>query len=150
MLNIPTWNRVLIWGVVVLGLAFAMPNLFYDRVERRNDAVTAIEEAGGDPADLAGELGGWPSYLPSSLVNLGLDLRGGAHLLAEVQVEEVYEARKAVHRVEFARMLQCPGGFDITQYTYMYAFHAAIGTDGQVRLRGREAIGLRQVDDASV
>ncbi|MAX72587.1 MAG: protein translocase subunit SecD [Nioella sp.] len=93
MLNIPTWNRVLIWGVVVLGLAFAMPNLFYDRVERRNDAVTAIEEAGGDPADLAGDLGGWPSYLPSSLVNLGLDLRGGAHLLAEVQVEEVYEAR---------------------------------------------------------
>ena len=47
-------------------------------------------------------------------------------------LEEVYEARKAVHRVEFARMLQCPGGFDITQYKYMYAFHAAIGADGQV------------------
>ena len=35
----------------------------------------------------------WPSYLPSSLVNLGLDLRGGAHLLAEVQVADVYQAR---------------------------------------------------------
>ena len=31
--------------------------------------------------------------MPSSLVNLGLDLRGGAHLLAEVQVDGVYEAR---------------------------------------------------------
>ena len=32
-------------------------------------------------------------FLPSSLVNLGLDLRGGAHLLAEVKVEEVYAQR---------------------------------------------------------
>ena len=38
-------------------------------------------------------LAGWPSFLPSALVNLGLDLRGGAHLLAEVQVADVYKAR---------------------------------------------------------
>jgi preprotein translocase subunit SecD len=31
--------------------------------------------------------------LPSTLVNLGLDLRGGAHLLAEVAVEDVYVTR---------------------------------------------------------
>jgi preprotein translocase subunit SecD len=31
--------------------------------------------------------------LPSGLVNLGLDLRGGAHLLAEVQVDQVYTTR---------------------------------------------------------
>ena len=37
----------------------------------------------------------WLSFLPSSLVNLGLDLRGGAHLLAEVQVSDVYEQRMA-------------------------------------------------------
>ena len=42
MLNIPLWNRVLIWGLVALGLAFAMPNLFYPLVERHNDAATAI------------------------------------------------------------------------------------------------------------
>ena len=35
----------------------------------------------------------WPDWLPSGLVNLGLDLRGGAHLLAEVQVEDVYKDR---------------------------------------------------------
>jgi preprotein translocase subunit SecD len=31
--------------------------------------------------------------MPSGLVNLGLDLRGGAHLLAEVKLEEVYASR---------------------------------------------------------
>ena len=37
--------------------------------------------------------GAWPSWLPSNLVNLGLDLRGGAQLLAEVRVEDVYAHR---------------------------------------------------------
>jgi len=93
MLNIPLWNRVLIWGLVALGLAFAMPNLFYPRVERHNDAAAAIEAGTATEADVADDLAGWPGLLPSSLVNLGLDLRGGAHLLAEVQVEDVYAAR---------------------------------------------------------
>ncbi len=35
----------------------------------------------------------WPNWAPSGLVNLGLDLRGGAHLLAEVQVADVYKDR---------------------------------------------------------
>ncbi|MGI3184346.1 protein translocase subunit SecD [Nioella aestuarii] len=93
MLNIPLWNRVLIWGLVALGLAFAIPNLFYPRVERHNDAVAAIEAGLATEEDVAEDLAGWPGFLPSSLVNLGLDLRGGAHLLAEVQVEDVYESR---------------------------------------------------------
>ena len=93
MLNIPLWNRVLIWGLVALGLAFAMPNLFYPRVERHNDAAAAIDAGLATEEELADDLSGWPGFLPSSLVNLGLDLRGGAHLLAEVQVEDVYAAR---------------------------------------------------------
>ena len=35
----------------------------------------------------------WPDWLPATIVNLGLDLRGGAHLLAEVKVEDVYGDR---------------------------------------------------------
>ena len=93
MLNIPLWNRVLIWGLVALGLAFAMPNLFYPRVERHNDAAAAIEAGTATEEEVADDLSGWPGFLPSSLVNLGLDLRGGAHLLAEVQVEDVYATR---------------------------------------------------------
>ena len=92
MLQIDLWKRVLIFLVCVTGLILALPNGFYTRVEAHNDAVQAIELAGETPDRLAAEAG-WPSWMPSSLVNLGLDLRGGAHLLAEVQVEDVYQAR---------------------------------------------------------
>ena len=92
MMHIPTWRRALIWLVCLGGLLFALPNLFYDRVERSNDA-RAVIETGLSDAELQAEAGLWPEWLPSGLVNLGLDLRGGAHLLAEVQVEEVYAAR---------------------------------------------------------
>ncbi|MGY6635404.1 MAG: protein translocase subunit SecD [Alkalilacustris sp.] len=92
MLNIPMWQRVMIWALVALGIIFAAPNLFYDRVERHNDALRAIESQ-GPSADLAAERALWPDWLPSGIVNLGLDLRGGAHLLAEVQVADVYANR---------------------------------------------------------
>ena len=92
MLQVETWKRVLIWALVAVGLLLAMPNLFYDRVEQHNDAVSAIE-GGADTSENRDAAGAWPSFLPSGLVNLGLDLRGGAHLLAEVQVEDVYAAR---------------------------------------------------------
>ena len=89
MLQIDLWKRVLIWAFCALGLLFALPNGFYTRVEAYNDAQKAIDLGG-----VAGqEAASWPSFLPSSLVNLGLDLRGGAHLLAEVQVDDVYKAR---------------------------------------------------------
>ena len=92
MLQIALWKRVLIWAVLAAGLLFAMPNLFYDRVERHNDAAAAIEVMGATPQREA-DLALWPGALPSTLVNLGLDLRGGAHLLAEVQVADVYGDR---------------------------------------------------------
>ncbi|SHI89903.1 protein translocase subunit SecD [Wenxinia saemankumensis] len=82
MLHIPLWRRILIVLVCLAGIVFALPNAFYDRVERHNDAAAAGE------ADA-----GWPDWLPNDLVNLGLDLRGGAHLVAEVQVEDVYASR---------------------------------------------------------
>ncbi|WP_108260268.1 protein translocase subunit SecD [Mangrovicoccus ximenensis] len=93
MLDFPVWKRVLIWGLCVAGLLFAAPNLFYSRVETHNDAVQAIERTGTATPELEAEAGGWPSFLPSGLVNLGLDLRGGAHLLAEVHVTDVYADR---------------------------------------------------------
>ena len=82
MLEFPLWKKLLIWGVCVLGLLIAMPNLFYGKVEQHNDNIAAgIED------------GSWPGFLPNGLVNLGLDLRGGAHLLVEVEVEDVYAER---------------------------------------------------------
>ncbi|MET4103628.1 SecD/SecF fusion protein [Roseovarius sp. MBR-78] len=92
MLQIDLWKRLVIWGLVALGLLLALPNGFYNRVEAHNDALAAIEQ-GADPATVQDDLALWPEWLPSGLVNLGLDLRGGAHLLAEVQVGDVYKAR---------------------------------------------------------
>ena len=82
MLHIEGWKRVVIWATCALGLFFALPNGFYGQVEFYNDAQEAGQEATG-----------WPSFLPSGLVNLGLDLRGGAHLLGEVKLAEVYTTR---------------------------------------------------------
>ena len=93
MLQIPFWKRALILGLVAIGLLFAMPNLFYGRVEQHNDAVTAAERAGFETPEQAEARKSWPDFLPSTLVNLGLDLRGGAHLLGEVHVAEVYKSR---------------------------------------------------------
>src|SRR6056297_580954 len=92
MLQIDLWKRMVIWGLVALGLLMALPNVFYPRVESYNDAQAAIENGVENPQVME-DAGLWPDFLPSDLVNLGLDLRGGAHLLAEVQVEDVYAAR---------------------------------------------------------
>jgi len=92
MLQIDLWKRVVIWGIVAFGLMLALPNAFYSRVETRNDAAAAVV-AGADPAGVQDQLALWPAWLPSGLVNLGLDLRGGAHLLAEVKVGDVYQTR---------------------------------------------------------
>lgn len=92
MIHIPLWKRILILTICLGSVLFAAPNLFYDRVERHNDAVAAIA-AGEDTPENRAERALWPDWAPSSLVNLGLDLRGGAHLLAEVHVAEVYADR---------------------------------------------------------
>lgn len=86
------WKRVLIWAVCAAGIILSLPNAFYTRVEQANDARAAIEKTGATP-ELEAQAARWPSYLPSDLVNLGLDLRGGAHLLAEVRVADVYKSR---------------------------------------------------------
>ena len=94
MLITPLWKRLLVWAIVAFGIVTAVPNLFYSRVERHNDAAAAIEKAGGGTTpDTVAALALWPDYLPSGLVNLGLDLRGGAHLLAEVHLADVYKQR---------------------------------------------------------
>lgn len=93
MQHTPLWKRLMIWGICLLGLLWASPNLFYGRVEQHNDAAAAIESAGFATPEQQSALAGWPDLLPSSLVNLGLDLRGGAHLLAEVHLEDVYKQR---------------------------------------------------------
>ncbi|RYG92386.1 protein translocase subunit SecD [Loktanella sp. IMCC34160] len=89
MLQFSKFKQAVIVLVCAAGILFSAPNLFYERVERASDARVLID-AGFTNADMEAEAALWPSFLPDGLVNLGLDLRGGAHLLAEVQVSDVY------------------------------------------------------------
>ncbi len=70
MLQFETWKVYLILAISALGLLFAAPNLFSDE-----------------------ELSHWPDILPTSKINLGLDLQGGAYLLFEVDVEAIKKER---------------------------------------------------------
>ncbi len=105
MLQIDLWKRILIFLTCAVGLWLAMPNVFYTKVEQHNDAVQAIDLGAATPQNE--ELrAGWPEFLPSGLVNLGLDLRGGAHLLAEVQVADVYASRMEAYWPEIRDALR--------------------------------------------
>ena len=93
MLHFPMWKQTLIWMICLAGLVFSMPNAFYTTAEQHNDAVLALEKGEVETPELAAARDAWPSYLPSDVVNLGLDLRGGAHVLVEVNVADVYQDR---------------------------------------------------------
>lgn len=68
MLKFETWKVALIWGLCALGVVFAAPNLL--------DSKT---------------LEGLPDFLPKQQINLGLDLRGGSHMLLEVESRVVID-----------------------------------------------------------
>ena len=68
MIHISRGQLIAIFGVILAGLLFAAPNLF------SRDTLEKL-----------------PSWLPHQQVNLGLDLRGGSHLLLEVDVEGVFQ-----------------------------------------------------------
>jgi protein-export membrane protein SecD len=70
MLHFPRWKTALVLVVVVAGILASLPNLF--------SAETTSS---------------WPSWLPSRQMVLGLDLRGGAHLLMEVDRDSLVEDR---------------------------------------------------------
>ncbi len=134
MLQIDLWKRVLIWLVCVTGLIMALPNAFYTRVEQSNDAVIEIIAKGETPERLQ-VVEQWPSWMPSSLVNLGLDLRGGAHLLAEVKVEDVYAARMDAMWPEVRDALR-------PERATVGTFRRQPGPDSQIRLKISKPDGM--------
>ncbi|MEM7745764.1 MAG: protein translocase subunit SecD, partial [Pseudomonadota bacterium] len=115
MLDFPAWKKLTILGVCLLGIIFSMPNLWYDRADTSARATAALEAGAYDPADQAAldqlrsdaEL--WPSYLPPDVISLGLDLRGGVHMLVEVQVDEVISERLTGLRLEAFNSLRDAG-----------------------------------------
>src|SRR6478609_2108916 len=70
MLNLPRWQVIGIIAVTVLAALFALPNLL--------------------PGSVLDKL---PAWYQQSRINLGLDLRGGAHFLLEVDLRSVLNER---------------------------------------------------------
>ncbi len=70
MLRIRLWQIGVVAAICAGSIIFALPNLF---------GRASLES--------------YPSWLPSSQVNLGLDLQGGSHLLLEVQVADILRER---------------------------------------------------------
>jgi preprotein translocase subunit SecD len=70
MLNLPRWQVIAIIAVTALAALFALPNLL--------------------PAPVLEALPGWYAQ---SRINLGLDLRGGAHFLLEADLRSVLNER---------------------------------------------------------
>ena len=68
MLHFQKWKLILVFGIVLAGFIFAIPNLF--------------------PSS---SLQGLPSWFPHKQVNLGLDLQGGAHLLYRIDEKELID-----------------------------------------------------------
>ncbi len=68
MLQIPRWQIVAVLAILLIGLAYALPNVL-----PRFDAE-----------DL-------PDWVPHKTVNLGLDLQGGSYLLMEVDLDAAFE-----------------------------------------------------------
>ena len=70
MIQISNWNKVLIAVICALGVLYASPNFFKEET-----------------------FSGMPAWLPGKQINLGLDLRGGAHLLLNVEIDQVVKER---------------------------------------------------------
>jgi preprotein translocase subunit SecD len=66
MLTFSRWKQITILAVCLLGLIIVFPNFF---------PRSTVEK--------------WPAWFPRKQLNLGLDLRGGAHLLLAMEVNDV-------------------------------------------------------------
>ncbi len=94
MLRFPWWKIVLIIVPCLWGIYNVIPHFFYADVEKYNDIQAQIlSDKALDKQPLITVEDTWFKWAPSRIVNLGLDLRGGAHVLVEVSLEEVYSER---------------------------------------------------------
>ena len=84
MLHFARWKVVLVLTTVVVGLLYALPNLFSSKT---------LSES-------------FPSWLPANQLVLGLDLQGGAHILLQVEEDGVIKERLDVLRGDVRSLLR--------------------------------------------
>lgn len=76
MIHIERWQKIFVAAVCVFAFLYAAPNVAQPETRKWLEQNV-------------------PAFLPSKSVNLGLDLRGGSHLLLEVQVDVAVRDRVA-------------------------------------------------------
>jgi len=87
MVQISRWKVIAVLLVVALGFLYASPN------------VTPQGARGWVAEHL-------PAWFPNKTINLGLDLRGGAHLLYEVDVDVVFKEQAELLRSDLSSELR--------------------------------------------
>jgi len=87
MLHFSRFKTIVILGVCFLGALLAWPNLV------SKDTLKSF-----------------PSWIPTSQITLGLDLQGGGHMLIQVEMEKVVEARLETLKDELRLVLRPRGG----------------------------------------
>ena len=121
MLQYKTWQLVIIIGVIVLGALFALPNLI--------------------PAKDREKI---PQFLPSSTINLGLDLQGGSYLLLGVDTDKVISDRLVSTRQDVQRAMRPSGGKERIVLDDLPSVDSRAGT---VSLRVRDAEQIEEAAD---
>ena len=129
MLQFPTWKVALILGVTLIGALLALPNALN---ERQREAI--------------------PGFLPSSQVNLGLDLRGGVYLLLDVDHQRSVLKQLSDIEREAQKQLNATRGADRITYSDLRVHPAAVHVDLSSDEAVQQAIAALQplVDDTSV
>lgn len=112
MIHFSTWKTTLVLLTVLLGLAFASPNLFSEK-----------------------QLASWPDWLPNKQMVLGLDLQGGSHLLIQVEREGIVKERLQNLRADVRNALRGRGQDSATGERIGYSGLALNGNIVQFRLR---------------
>ena len=87
MVQISRWKIFLILIVCLYGFAYSSPNLMGEQIR------ASMAEA-------------MPSWFPNKTVNLGLDLRGGAHLLYQADMDKVFSERVARFDADFSNWMK--------------------------------------------
>ena len=88
MLDFPKWKIWAIIGTVLMGFLFAAPNFLSER-----------------------QAASIPAFLPSKQLSLGLDLRGGSHLMLEATTEDVRKTKlESLEETVRSELRQTDGG----------------------------------------
>ena len=121
MLNFPTWKKVLILIICGLGFSYASPNFLKE-----------------------GTINLGSDWLPGKRMNLGLDLRGGLHLLLDVDIDSVFrqqmENLKATTRISLRAAKARTAGIAIRGNSVVFKLNDLSKID-EVRRRLRDNVG---------